>query len=71
MISDVRSALYSNSTIDVCIDDRVRTYVFGVKLSGSLVVKNEAFIAWLVVVMTTSYISLSKIVIDNNLSMFL
>jgi mannitol-specific phosphotransferase system IIBC component len=55
----------------VGVNDRERTDAFGIKLSGSFLVKNEAFIAWLVIVMTAFFISSSKIVIDDNLSTFL
>jgi hypothetical protein len=68
-ISDMGSALDGDSrTINMGVNDRERTEVFGIKLFGSFMVKNEAFITWLVIVMMVFLVGTLKIVIDDNLS---
>jgi hypothetical protein len=65
------SVLDGDCKVNMGVDDRKRSNIFGVKLFGCFVVKNEAaFIAWLVVVLTHFFCA-SKIVIYDNLSMFL
>jgi hypothetical protein len=67
----VGSALDGDGTINMGIDDRKGTDVFGVKLFGCFMFKNEAFIAWLVIVLTVFVACTSKIIINNNFLTFL
>jgi hypothetical protein len=70
-ICDMGSALDGDCVINMGIDDRERTNILGVNFFGCFVVKNESFLTWLVVVMTAFFVSLSKIVINDDLSSFL
>jgi hypothetical protein len=60
--------LYRNSAIDVCVNDSEWSIVSSVKLLGSFVVKDETFLARLIVVLTAFEIRSLKIVVNDGLS---
>jgi hypothetical protein len=72
MICDMGSALDDgDSAINMGIDDWERTHILSIELFGCFVIKNEAFIAWLVVVVMAFFVCSLKVVINDNLSAFL
>jgi hypothetical protein len=71
VICDMGSVLDGDGSVHVGIDNRERTDVFGVKLFCCFMIKNKAFIAWLVIVVMAFPVCTLNVVINYNLSAFL
>jgi hypothetical protein len=71
MIHNMRSALYGNSSIDVCVHDVKWTKLVSVKLAGSSRIQCQTFVTRLVVMVMTAFVGTTKVVINYDLSFVL